>query len=160
MLNKDYVIYELENPTTISVISIFVLILLAIALLVFIRYLMQKNGKSFLFAFIGVFFGIMILTLVFSETDAIKIYNQYKKGDYYFVEGIVEQYNVDYDKAGNERYDVFYVEGVKFVVNGTDIGYTQTKSRGSKIENGVYVRICYIPYQNINVITRLELVES
>lgn len=55
MLNKDYVIYELENPTTISVISIFVLILLAIALLVFIRYLMQKNGKSFLFTFIGVF---------------------------------------------------------------------------------------------------------
>ena len=159
MIDNVHICYELENPIIVSLILIFVLILLATALLVFIRYLIQKNGKSFLFAFIGLFFGVMILTLISSETDAIRIYNQYKKGDYYLVEGIVEQYNVDYDKAGNERYDVFYVEGVKFVVNGTDVGYTQTKSRGSKIEKGVYVRICYIPYQNINVITRLEILE-
>lgn len=77
------------------------------------------------------------------------------------VEGIIENYCIDYDKSGNVRYDEFQVNGVEFTVGGfAPVGYSTTKAMGSQLDNDIGVKIHYIPYKYTNIITHQEISEE
>lgn len=103
--------------------------------------------------------GSVIFTM-FDGKD--KVYDEYKKGNYLTVEGEIINYDNSFDIKGETQYDTFEVSGLVFHVPSytTQWGYPLTQSEGSPLENGIKVKICYIPYKSENVIMKLEIVEN
>ena len=157
MLDETRVIYEMENENVFSWMALFFLIFLGVILIVFVKKFIDYTHSRFIPLFIGVFFAIVIITLIGTEVDSMKMYYDYKNGDYFFIEGMVDHYEVNLEK----KYDRFWVNGKEFVINGSNtFGYDRTQSMGSELDSGVYIKIRYIPYANTNVITRLEIVDN
>ncbi len=161
MLSKMRTIYEIENPIFWVLIVTFVLLILGVILFVFIYKAKIYEKNKLFFSIICVFFVILLSTMIANEIDAIKIYTEYTSGNYFKVEGIIENYCIDYDKSGNVRYDEFQVNGVEFTVGGfAPVGYSTTKAMGSQLDNDIGVKIHYIPYKYTNIITHLEISEE
>lgn len=80
----------------------------------------------------------------------------YIDGDYSICEGIIEDYNTK--ESINTDFDEFTVDGIIFKISShppIDYGYL-CRTDGGVLEDGMQVRICYIEYNGINVIMKIE----
>ena len=113
----------------------------------------------FLITFMLFVFGCAVYTMIDGRD---MVYDEYKKGNYFTVEGEIVNYDTSVDIAGETQYDSFEVSGVVFFAPGgtTQWGYPFTQSDGSPLKNGIKVKIRYVPYKYENVIMYLELLES
>lgn len=81
----------------------------------------------------------------------------YRNDDYQIVEGYVV--NFDPMPYGGHKDETFEINGVKFGYSDYTImiGYHNTKSHGGVIrDNGQYLKIGYIQYNNENIIVYIE----
>ena len=158
----DNVLYEAKpfygvNPACVvfSVIGIVVLILLIIF------WGKVTVGVRCLASFILLFFLFIIVCQVYTSFDTRhKVYNKYKEGNYLTIEGTINDYTLAEENQVNLP-DTFTVNEVEFQIPGfvTCWGYPLKKIDGGILEDGMRVRICYIPYKNENVIMKLEILD-
>ena len=97
----------------------------------------------------------------FSHVDARKkVYGKYIQGDYLTVEGEVENYMPDPDGANLP--DRFSVEDIDFSIPGftTVWGYPLRHVDGGELQNGLNVKIYYIPYKFENVIMKIVIFDD
>lgn len=142
-------------------------LLYCIISLLFILYLIITWKKSSVSGrFIGCFIAIFLIFTIFSQFYSAfesrqKVYNNYIKGNYKTIEGYISDYQTEYDLSGNTKYDSFCVSNIWFHTPGfaSCWGYPLTKATGSQLDNGVKVKIHYIPYKYENVIMYLEILE-
>ncbi len=122
----------------------------------------RKDGKNVnwkIIAFCAVFALIGAIMLIQDIQVWHDLVEPYRRGRYLTAEGPVE----DFVPAASKRNprESFTVDGVPFVLGGEAegfYGYDRTSLFGGAItENGMSVRICYIPYNGINVILRLDV---
>mgnify|MGYP000044506598 FL=1 len=154
------ILYEAQEWYGLS-IPFIILCLVDLALLFLLCFLWRK--RSVLSAKITTIFVIVVLTfiigtLVFSHVDARKkVYNKYIEGDYLIVEGEVENYMPDPDGANLP--DRFSVDDIDFAIPGftTCWGYPLRQVDGGELQNGVNVKIYYIPYKFENVIMKIVI---
>ena len=108
---------------------------------------------------------VFILFIIFSQVyiaidSKHKVYNAYVSGEYLTVEGVISEYTLAEEGQPNLP-DRFYVNDVRFSVPGfvSIWGYPLKQVDGGILKDGIYVRICYIPYKFENVIMKLEILE-
>ena len=108
---------------------------------------------------------VFILFIIFSQVyiaidSKHKVYNAYVSGEYLTVEGVISEYTLAEEGQPNLP-DSFYVNDVSFSVPGfvSIWGYPLKQVDGGILKDGIYVRICYIPYKFENVIMKLEILE-
>lgn len=100
-------------------------------------------------------FGIVIICILIDMYRKTVI--AYRNDDYQIVEGYVE--NFDPMPYGGHKDETFEINGVKFGYSDYTImiGYHNTKSHGGVIrDNGQYLKIGYIQYNNENIIVYIE----
>lgn len=157
------ILYEAQPWYGLS-IPFIILCLVDLVLLFLYVFLWRKN--SVLSAKIATIFVIVVLTfiigtLVFSHVDARKkVYGKYIQGDYLTVEGEVENYMPDPDGANLP--DRFSVEDIDFSIPGftTVWGYPLRHVDGGELQNGLNVKIYYIPYKFENVIMKIVIFDD
>lgn len=87
----------------------------------------------------------------------LKVTNKYERGEYSVIEGIITDYEA-VDKDSVAGFDTFKVNGIEFRTNSfTGYGYKENQCDGGVLDNGLKVRITYIPYTYENVIMKLEV---
>ena len=100
-------------------------------------------------------FGIMTICMLIDMYRKTVI--AYKNNDYQIVEGYVE--NFDPMSHGGHKNETFEINGVKFGYSDYTImiGYHNAKSHGGVIrDNGQYLKIGYVHYNNENIIVYIE----
>ena len=152
-------IYEAEpfygaNPAFV----IFCAITVLITLLVIVFWKKVDTGVRCLSSAIIVFLLFIIFCQAYTSIDAKhKVYNAYVDGEYLTVQGVISDYTLAEEGQPNLP-DSFYVDGVEFSVPGfvSAWGYPINRVNGGILEDGMCVRICYIPYKFENVIMKIE----
>ncbi|EOS75094.1 hypothetical protein C819_02735 [Lachnospiraceae bacterium 10-1] len=102
-----------------------------------------------------VLFGIVTICILIDMYRKTVI--AYRNDDYQIVEGYVV--NFDPMPYGGHKDETFEINGVKFGYSDYTImiGYHNTKSHGGVIrDNGQYLKIGYIQYNNENIIVYIE----
>ena len=157
---EHLVIYEVKSRNAFPV-SLIVMWCLCVICMIFIILLWKRNtfgGKIGMLLALG---GLLLVTIGvsvdFLTSDVV--YDKYMSNDYLVVEGIIEEYEIGTDekKAYPDR---FRVDDVCFIIanpSQTGYGYSMRRADGGVLENGMYVRICYIPYEFENVIMKIEI---
>ena len=105
---------------------------------------------------------IMIVSTIYGYCSSQTIWDNYKSGDYHTVEGTIEDYEVGTEEKLAYP-DRFTVNGVHFIIAEhpyTGYGYSKRQYDGGSLRNGLYCKICYIPYGVENVIMKLEIVQN
>ena len=154
------IIYEAQLSYGINfpfIIFGIITVLLIVLLIVFRNKV--DIGVKCLISLIIVFFLFIISCLVYSEVDAkLGVYNKYKAGEYSVVEGTIQNYTFNEDAFGDVKYDSFSIEEQYFSVPGfaSCWGYPLKRVDGGVLEDGLSVRICYIPYKCENIIMKIE----
>lgn len=157
------VIYEAKPSYGIN--PAFIIFCIVVVSMVSLTIAFWRNlditGRYFLSG-INLFLLFCISCSIYTEIDSKRnIYDKYIKDQYYTVEGYITEYYTNYDDLGTTRYDSFYVSDKNFHTPGfvSRWGYPLSKSTGSPLQNGIKVKIHYIPYKYENVIMYLELLE-
>lgn len=104
---------------------------------------------------------IIIVSTIYSYCSSQMIWDNYKSGNYYTVEGKIEDYEIG-TKEKLAYPDRFTVNGVHFIIAespSTGYGYSKRQYDGGSLRNGLYCKIYYIPYRFENVIMKLEIVQ-
>ena len=156
------VIYEAKpfygvNPAFVILCVITVLITLILIAL----WRKFDIGSRFFFLFILIFFIFIISCQAYTSIDAKrKVYDAYVAGECLKVQGVISDYTLAEEGQPNLP-DSFYVDGVEFSVPGfvSAWGYPLNRVNGGILEDGMCVRICYIPYKFENVIMKIEQLE-
>lgn len=156
-------IYEAEpfygvNPA--FVIFCVITVLITLILIAFWRKI--DRGSRFSYLFILIFFIFIIFCQVYTSIDAKhKVYNAYIAGEYLTVQGVISDYTLAEEGQPNLP-DSFYVDGVEFSVPGfvSAWGYPLNRVNGGILDDGMCVRICYIPYKFENVIMKIEQIQN
>ncbi len=156
------VIYEAKpfygvNPAFV----IFCVITVFITLLVIVFWKKVDTGVRCLASAIIVFLLFIISCQAYTSIDAQrKVHNAYVAGEYLTVQGVISDYTLAEEGQPNLP-DSFYVDGVEFSVPGfvSAWGYPLKRVDGGMLENGMCVKICYIPYKFENVIMKIEHLE-
>ena len=155
------VIFETPKPGLgwggYLIIGIFLLICFLVA------FFWKRNDKSGKIALIVVLIitCCIVGTIFYSYFNQEQnIYNKYKNGDYKIVEGIINDYQSMNIEEGWKR-DSFTLEDVEFYVPSLfSFGYSLMQEEGSPLENGMYVKIYYVPYRGENVIMKIEALKE
>ena len=137
---------------------IFCVITVLITLLVIVFWKKVDTGVRCLVSAIIVFMFFIISCQAYTSIDAKrKVYNAYIAGEYLTVQGVISDYTLAEEGQPNLP-DSFYVDGVEFSVPGfvSAWGYPLNRVNGGILEDGMCVRICYIPYKFENVIMKIE----
>lgn len=155
-------IYEAQPVYGINP-AFLILCLITILIVVLIVVFWGKVDKGVRCLSLAVaFFLLFIITCqVYTAIDAKrKVYDRYIAGEYLTVEGIITDYTLAEEGQPNLP-DSFCVDEVNFSVPGfvSAWGYPLKRADGGILENGIYVRIYYIPYKFENVIMKMELLE-
>ena len=140
---------------------IFCVITVLITLILIAFWRKFDMGSRFFFLFILIFFIFIISCQAYTSIDAKrKVYNAYIAGEYLTVQGVISDYTLAEEGQPNLP-DSFYVDGVEFSVPGfvSAWGYPLNRVNGGILEDGMCVRICYIPYKFENVIMKIEQLE-
>ncbi|MBO5418361.1 MAG: hypothetical protein J6A50_07155 [Clostridia bacterium] len=140
---------------------IFCVITVLIALLVIVFWKKVDTGVRCLALAIIVFLFFIISCQAYTSIDAKrKVYHAYVAGEYLTVQGVISDYTLAEEGQPNLP-DSFFVDGVEFSVPGfvSAWGYPLNRVNGGILEDGMCVRICYIPYKFENVIMKIEQLE-
>jgi len=144
-----------------SAFVIFCVITVLIILSLIYFWKKMDNGSRYFVLFILFFFIFIISCQTYTAIDAKrKVYNAYIAGDYLTVQGVISDYTLA--EEGQPRLpDRFFVGDVNFFVPGfvSAWGYPLKRVNGGILEDGMYVKICYIPYKFENVIMKIEQLE-
>ena len=155
-------IYESAPSYGVAIpFAIFCIITCLIFLLLIVLWRKFDIGSRLLISFILIFFIFIILCQIYTSFDAKrKVYDAYIAGEYLMVHGIISDYTLAEEGQPNLP-DSFYVDGVEFSVPGfvSAWGYPLNRVNGGILEDGMCVRICYIPYKFENVIMKIEQLE-
>ncbi len=158
----DNVIYEAKpfygvNP----VFTVFCVITALLVLLLIVFWKKVDTGVHWFISLIIAFMLFVIFSQMFVFFEAkCKVYEEYKKGNYFVVEGRIKGY-VPAEEGQPNLPDQFNVNGVAFQVPGfvSIWGYPLKNTDGGVLKEGTPVRIYYIPYKFENVIMKLEILE-
>ena len=116
---------------------IFCVITVLITLLVIVFWKKVDTGVRCLVSAIIVFMFFIISCQAYTSIDAKrKVYNAYVAGEYLEIQGVIS--------------DPGFVSAW---------GYPLKQVDGGILQEGITVRICYIPYKYENVIMKLEVIE-
>lgn len=110
----------------------------------------QKSSRYF-------FLGFALLWTTISFLATYTGYQSLKNASCRMVEGEIE--NFDPMPHEGHRNEIFSVQGINFGYSDYSVtnGFNNTASHGGPITADSYVRICYVPQGNGNVIVRLEI---
>lgn len=105
-------------------------------------------------------FFFLAFALFWTGTALISTYGEYsslRDADCKIVEGKVE--NFDPMPYSGHKDETYSVKGVTFSYSdyGVTNGFNHTASHGGPVNQDSFVRICYLPKGNTNIITRLEV---
>jgi hypothetical protein len=118
----------------------------------------RQSHKLFGTVFVS-FAGLMALLVIPSTIlDYVHTRASYTHRTYQIVEGSVTDF--DPMPVTGHRVETFKVAGIRFAFSDfdeSDYGYNNTASHGGVIRQGLWVRICYLPRQERNVILKLEI---
>ncbi len=158
---KNELVYEIINDSLNPYLIVPLFITVIIFILLIVSFLKKKAFKLNPSQVVGLVVFIAFAILSIYNIFKIKQYNQilddYKKGNYQIVEGVVEDF---LPLAEGRNTESFSVGEVKFVLPN-NIGYKGTTLDGSFIQgNGQKVKIGYITIDGINYIVRLELING
>jgi len=107
---------------------------------------LNLNKISYIFLGLGFLFILSVLIRFYGlySTKYWSLHQGYKVGEYYVVEGPVEQFD-PMPKEGHKR-ESFTVNDVLFEYSDYELspGFNNTSSHGGPIINGLQVRISYI----------------
>ena len=140
---------------------IFCVITFLIILLVIVFWKKVDTGVRCFTSAIIVFLLFIIFCQAYTSIDTkCKVYNVYVAGEYLTVQGVISDYTLAEEGQLNLP-DSFNVDGVEFSVPGfvSAWGYPLKQVDGGVLEEGMYVRIRYIPYKFENVIMKIEILE-
>ncbi|MBQ7936126.1 MAG: hypothetical protein IJ333_07240 [Clostridia bacterium] len=151
------VIYEAKSLLKIHPTNV-LLGIIAVGFIIFLVINWKKGGLPFrcFFSFVPAFLLFLTICQVYTYFDSQQVYFKYKAGNYEIAEGTIEKYTVtEYP----HQCDTFQVQGMDFLAPGyvTGWGYPFNRANGGVLEDGMRVRIYYVPYKFENVIMRLEL---
>ena len=156
----DTVLYEAKSFYGVNATFIVLCVVTALVIVLLIVFWQKVDiGVRCLLSFIIVFFLFIIGCQIYIEIDARhKVYNEYIAGNYFEVEGEINDYTLA-EKGQSRLPDYFDVAGVTFSVPGfvSEWGYPLNRANGGELEEGLYVRVCYVPYKFENVIMKLEI---
>lgn len=140
---------------------IFCVITVLITLLVIVFWKKVDTGVRCLVSAIIVFMFFIISCQAYTSIDAKrKVYNAYVAGEYLEIQGVISDYTLA-EKGEPNLPDRFFVNELRFSVPGfvSAWGYPLKQVDGGILQEGITVRICYIPYKYENVIMKLEVIE-
>ena len=140
---------------------IFCVITVLITLFVIVFWKKVDTGVRCLALAIIVFLLFMISCQAYTSIDAKrKVYNAYVAGEYLEIQGVISDYTLAEEGEPNLP-DRFFVNELRFSVPGSVSawGYPLKQVDGGILQEGITVRICYIPYKYENVIMKLEVIE-
>ena len=140
---------------------IFCITALLAVLLVIVFWKKIDIGVRCLSIAIIVFMLFIVSCQVYTAIDAKhKVYNAYIAGEYLTVQGVISDYTLAEEGQPNLP-DRFYVDDIPFSVPGfvSAWGYPLKHADGGILEDGMRVRIYYVPYKFENVIMRIELID-
>ena len=143
------------------VFVIFSLVAIFVTLYLILSWGKFDTGDRIFFSIISAVMLLVVFSQVYTAIDAKhKVYNAYVSGEYLTVEGVISEYTLAEEGQPNLP-DDFYVNDVSFSVPGfvSIWGYPLKQVDGGILKDGIYVRICYIPYKFENVIMKLEILE-
>ena len=150
-------------PYDFSLVGI-IIILATIASIIFTIKKWKEMDIPTKFFFCAVVATLTIITATglynaFDSND--KVYDEYIAGNYQEVEGYITDYIIPREDPPGNISDSFWVNDVYFVIPGfcSPWGYPLTQSEGGQLQEGMYVRIRYIPYKWENVIMKIEQVQ-
>jgi hypothetical protein len=83
--------------------------------------------------------------------------NDVRAGRAEIVEGSVTQFQPARPGKGKATEESFVVADKTFVYSDQDLGFHQTHPYDGPIQDGLNVRISYVPVRGYNIITRLEI---
>ena len=156
-------IYEAKPFYGVNIAFVIFCVITILITLIFIAFWRKfDKGSRFFFSFILVFFIFIIFSQAYTSIDAKrKVYDVYASGEYLTVQGVISDYTLAEEGQPNLP-DRFYVDGVEFSVPGfvSAWGYPLNRINGGVLENGMCVKICYIPYKFENVIMKIEQLEQ
>lgn len=153
-------IYE-ALPNHLVTFPFVIAVALEILLIVFVVVNWKNNsiGTRIGMCIIGVFLFMIIFTIIYNYCSAQFIWNDYKKGQYQIVEGVIEKYEVGTDEkiAFPDR---FTVSGKEFIVSNQPAfgyGYSLRQYDGGVLCDGLKCTIYYIPYRFENIIMKIMI---
>ncbi len=77
------------------------------------------------------------------------------------VSGVISEYKPSLGGKGAANHESFMIGDVKFDYSDDLMpGFGVKKYMGGPIRDGLPVRVIYVPYQNLNLIVRLEIARS
>ena len=153
------IIYEATGSTSFSWItcSIFGAAVAAIFILALRKWKGKSKGDKLIIV-IPIVLLMIYASWLYSSITLPDIYDIYIDGDYSICEGVIEDYKTK--ESINSDYDEFTVDGIAFKISShpaIDYGYI-CRSDGGILEDGMQVRICYIEYNSMNVIMKIEAI--
>lgn len=158
------VLFEVKSYGSISGVASLIFGIIILGFL-FWRWLTErKSAKEDGRKAFGIFFSIGLIMLVFfsltllliARSQYINLIKPYQNGEYYEVEGIVENFSPM--PSGGHKRESFTIEDVFFEYgSGGSAGYCKPRVEGGVIGgDGHHLRIRYIPYNGNNVIMYIE----
>jgi len=157
----DYkIVFEITNNSIGELSFILpgiIFVLIGAGLIKFRNKLAQDKPRVFVNFFTFLFFGFAVFWTISAGTNIwiqhSSLYDNYKKGNYKVVEGLVE--NFDPMPHSGHKLESFTVNGVKFEYSDYMVtsGFNNTASHGGPIKEGLQVKISYIG----NNILKLEI---
>ena len=155
-------IYEAKHFYGVNLAFVIFCVITVVIIFILVASWRKIDMQSrFFFLFVLIFSIFIISCQTYTAIDAKrKVYNAYIAGEYLTVQGVISDYTLAEEGQPNLP-DSFYVDGVNFSVPGfvSAWGYPLNRVNGGILEDGMYVRICYIPYKFENVIMKIEQLE-
>jgi hypothetical protein len=152
-------LYEAADSTSFPwLICIAFGVAVAAIFILALRKWKEKSKGDKLIIVIPIVLLMIYASWLYSSITLPDIYDIYIDGDYSICEGVIEDYKTK--ESINSDYDEFTVDGIAFTISShpaIDYGYI-CRSDGGILEDGMQVRICYIEYNSMNVIMKIEAI--
>lgn len=153
----NYVIYDVRDylPYTFNYkLLLFFVIPLILMIVIFLNWKKMTISIRILVIFLIVFFSFFGFSLFYNYHREKRILNDYLDGKYSSIEGVIEQYVED------DYHDYFEVSGIRFAIPEIyNISYSQRKTDGSILDNGMHIRVYYVNSSGLYIIFRIELLD-
>lgn len=151
------VIYEATGSTSFPWITclIFGAAVIAIFVLALHKWKEKSKGDKLIIV-IPIVLLMIYASWLYSSITLPDLYDMYIDGDYSVCDGVIEDYKTK--ESINSDFDEFTVDGISFNISShpyINYGYI-CRSDGGILEDGMQVRICFIEYNGMNVIMKIE----
>ena len=159
---ENYIVeYEASFGISAQSIAMYFLAITSIVVYFLLWKKMKISAKAF-FMVVNIILVIICTSITVTSIDAIQMVEDYKKGNFEVIEGVITDYNTNEFLDPPLYIDEFYVEEEYFGIsrnNPFGLGYNVRKCDGGKLDDGIHVRICYIERESMNIIMKLEVLE-